>query len=139
MSCFRVRILAEMSHWRTVKSTILHLMLKILSSIRSLDSRISSRGSSFYDSVLASGANRSSLEMSYATKGIASSFLFIKANSYAGSSCLISSNEVLVGSIIEISDSGIFYSDAEVLLISIPANRLIPPIGFGSSLTLDYR
>ena len=65
--------------------------------------------------------------------------MFIKPKSYAGSSCLISSNEDLVGSIIEISDSGIFYSEVDVLPISIPANRLIPPIGFGSSLTLDYR
>jgi len=136
MSCFRVSIFAEMSHCRTVKSTILHFMLKIFSSIKSRDSRISSNDSSLGSSEGgASGANKSSLEMSYATKGVlatdGSSFFVMNPKSYAGSSVFRSSKEDLVGSIIEISDSGIF--EIEVLPISIPAKRERPPVGFGSS------
>lgn len=122
-----------MSHCLTVKSTMRHFMLKILSSIRSRDSRISSNESSLGSSGVGSGANRSSLDMSYATNGVGSSFLVKKLKSYAGSSCLISSNDDLVGSIIEISDSGIFYSDAEVFPISMPANRPRPLNGLGGS------
>jgi hypothetical protein len=77
--------------------------------------------------------------MSYATNGVlvgGSSFLIMKPNSYAGSSCFKSSKEDLVGSIIEISDSGIF--EVEVFPRSMPAKRVIPPVGVGS-LTLVYR
>ena len=100
MSYFRVRLLAEMSHCLTVKSTMRHLMLKILSSMISRDSKISSKDSSAFSSEMgASGVvpmpKRSSLDMSYATKGTfkGSSFLFINAKSYAGFSSSFSSSK----------------------------------------------
>jgi hypothetical protein len=77
-----------------------HLIPKILSSIISRDSKISSKLSSAFSSEitysgLTARPKRSSLEISYATKGAfgVSSFLFMNVKIYAGFSSSFNSSK----------------------------------------------